>query len=359
MTRADAADAAVAATAARERASVLSGDEHAVSLVIRNTFIEVREPPAPRPRRRARSEPPAPSDGHAACAPQAGDRRQAADAAGAGDASDESTTIPSDGGTSETSRGTQRPAGGKEHLKPAHRPANDRPAPRSRVSSTADTWASSSEACPPTEAAEAAAAAAAEGRGTPQQDERRLAFEADARAVVAAALDAAQSQRLGLDASVAWESAPGVGSVGIVTLTLPWADAGVVNEATTRMQDALRQVASGECRARVMGYKTTPFLPMPEGFAVMLGELSAPRGMCRGAYGRGFCLRGKGCSWRHPRFLAQVNFKFAHASPEILPHEQEDFVYPVFMAMPHDMGMSFAEPDQVMLHEMKCSGWQW
>jgi hypothetical protein len=57
----------------------------------------------------------------------------------------------------------------------------------------------------------------------------------------------------------------------------------------------------------ILGYGVNPFVPRPDGFTVVLGDMAAETRACWNFYSKGFCRKGCDCLWEHPQCSTPLN----------------------------------------------------
>jgi len=74
----------------------------------------------------------------------------------------------------------------------------------------------------------------------------------------------------------------------------------------TLAQSAFLEASRQSKNIFVMGDGADPFIPTPNGFAAMLGEMTDQSQACWDVYKDGICSREGGCRWQHPQVLMPV-----------------------------------------------------
>jgi hypothetical protein len=70
---------------------------------------------------------------------------------------------------------------------------------------------------------------------------------------------------------------------------------------------ALLDTGSSSDVVGLMGRTAKPFLPKPNGFVAVLGEMKAENKVCWDYYSSGFCRKGCACRWEHPDCLMPLS----------------------------------------------------
>jgi len=66
----------------------------------------------------------------------------------------------------------------------------------------------------------------------------------------------------------------------------------------------------------VMGHRSMPFRPFPQGFVATLGFVQNKSKACYEAYGKGYCHRGGFCRWQHPPCKRSIKVALALAAKQ-------------------------------------------
>jgi len=75
----------------------------------------------------------------------------------------------------------------------------------------------------------------------------------------------------------------------------------------TLAQNALFGATACSKNVYIMGYAATPFMPRPNGFVAMLGDMQNEAGACWDLYSLGVCRKDWECRWQHPGCLVPLN----------------------------------------------------
>jgi len=78
-------------------------------------------------------------------------------------------------------------------------------------------------------------------------------------------------------------------------------------ELLTLAKEALLQAADQLEGVYVLGYRTRPFTPLPNGFGATLASMSDPSRACWGTFSKGFCRNPETCRFQHPASRGAVN----------------------------------------------------
>lgn len=161
---------------------------------------------------------------------------------------------------------------------------------RSRLSSKAKAWTPASTA------------ATAEHRVRAFQAEAQMLME-EVRVVV---------QMVGgcMGADVRWFGLPSRTSTCVLTVALPANRMCLAPKLTAAVKEAMLANTSRSTGVFLIGCKQTPFLAKQQGFTATLGEMRDETRACWSMYSTGFCKRAGACRWKHPQTSVSVDVNF-------------------------------------------------
>jgi len=73
------------------------------------------------------------------------------------------------------------------------------------------------------------------------------------------------------------------------------------------VQDGIFQRTNRTRGVCLLGFRSAPYIPEPQGFSVLLATVATKRKECRRIYREGYCHAGHNCSWEHPACTVKLD----------------------------------------------------